>query len=74
MAKKSKTNELSKDKKMIDKEVKKAGLTYSAIAGAIIVIIGLLLIIFNLPGVLLAFIGLVLIYFGLRMLGYNIKI
>jgi len=64
----------ARDKAKIDKEVKKAGLTYSTIAGAVIAIIGLLLILFNLSAAILAFVGIVLIWFGLKMLGVDIKL
>jgi hypothetical protein len=49
-------------------------LTYSTIAGAVIAIIGLLLILFNLSAAILAFVGIVLIWFGLKMLGVDIKL
>ncbi len=77
MAKKNTTRNKSKNlnfnKESVDKEVKKAGLTYATIAGVVIAIIGMLLILFNLSGVLEAFIGFVLIYFGLKILGYHLS-
>ncbi len=77
-SKKKKTVDVEKtlksDKAKLDKEVSKSGLTYSKIAGGLIVLIGLILVLVNLTGIILAFVGLVLIYFGLRMVGYNLKL
>ncbi len=74
MAKSDKRKDLRLNKAGVDRELKKDGLTYGAVAGAIILIIGVLLILFNLAQVLQAVIGLVLIYFGLKMLGYKITL
>lgn len=65
---------LSRDVKVEDKRLYKAGIDHKTIGGAIITIIGVVLVVFNLQAALLAFVGFVLIYFGLRLLGYNIKI
>jgi len=72
--KNKKTIEAGKAKERVDKELSKRGWSYKTIAGAIIVIIGVALVLFNLTGVLLAFAGFVLIYFGLKTLGYTIKV
>ncbi|MHB1830174.1 MAG: hypothetical protein ACYCO0_02165 [Candidatus Micrarchaeaceae archaeon] len=74
MAKRTKSRNMKLNKAGVDRELAKDGLTYGAVAGAIIFIIGALLILFNLAQVLQAVIGLVLIYFGLKMLGYKITL
>ncbi len=74
MAKKKSSKELKLDRQSIDKEMKKSGLTWTTIAGAILVILGILAVLFGLQGALEVFVGLVLLYFGLKMLGYNITI
>jgi hypothetical protein len=61
-------------KEKVEKEMSKMGLNYKNVAGAILIIIGGVLVVTNLSGVLMAFTGLVLIYFGLKMVGYNIHI
>lgn len=70
-AKKNNFKNLNSSKEKVDKEMKKSGLTYTSVLGGIVVIIGILLVIFNLTGVLEAFIGLVLLYFGFKLLGFN---
>ena len=78
MAKKKGSKELKLNRQnvgqRVDKEMKKSGLTWTTIAGAIIVILGALAILFGLQGALEVFVGLVLVYFGLKMLGYHITI
>lgn len=70
--KKGLERDIEVDRSKIDREVHKAGLTYTKIAAAIMVIIGALLVLFNIEGVVIAFVGFVLIYFGLRMLGIHL--
>jgi len=61
-------------KAKIDKKMSKAGVDYKTVGGAIITIIGIVLIVFNISAVLMAVVGFVLVYFGLKLLGYTIKI
>jgi len=68
----SQLSTLQADKKVVDKEMNKMGLTYHTVFGAILIILGAVFVVMNLAGVLLAFIGLVLIYFGLKVMGYTI--
>jgi hypothetical protein len=50
MAKKKSSKEIKLDKQSIDKEMKKSGLTWTSVAGAVIVIIGILAVLFGLQG------------------------
>ncbi len=66
------SGDFSAGRAKLDKEMSKAGIDYKKLAGAIITIIGVVLIVLNLTAVLLAFVGFVLVYFGIKMLGYNV--
>ncbi|MDE1762149.1 MAG: hypothetical protein KGH59_04065 [Candidatus Micrarchaeota archaeon] len=47
---------------------------YKTWGGVIAIIIGLVLIVWNLQGVLLALVGFILLYVGLRVLGYRLPL
>ena len=66
--------DLKSNKKKVDSELDKMGMNYETLVGAIIALIGIVLVVMNLGAVLMAFVGFVLIYFGMRMLGYEVKV
>ena len=65
--------EYARDKRGVDRQLARNGLTYGTVVGAVILIIGVLLILFNLTQALVALVGIVLVYFGLKMMGWGRK-
>lgn len=68
MAKRKAYENTAAREEKVKQKSSKMGL-YRAVGGAVMMIIGILLVIMNLTGVLMAMVGLVLIYFGFKILG-----